>query len=333
MSDAEAAGQLIFVGLAGNQVGAAERNAIAVYRAGGVWYTNPSSAALTDVRTVSDGAQQIGGGRLFVSANQEGGRIDTFTGQGFTLIPSALAQGGLDPATLRVEAATWGRELKAAGINLNLAPVMDTVPPGGDASNQPIGVLQREFGHDPGTVSSHGVAFIEGMHEGGEATTVKHFPGLGRVGGNTDLAADIVDTQTTATDPYLQPFRSGIAAGTDMVMISTATYTRIDPNHIAAFSSGVVTDLLRNQIGYQGVVVSDDLGAAVSVAGIDPGTRAVDFVLAGGDLITVKFASLVPAMTAALTGRMASDPAFRERVRASSLRVLELKQRMALLSC
>jgi hypothetical protein len=75
-------------------------------------------------------------------------------------------------------------------VNLDFAPVFDVVPPGTDASNQPIGVLEREYGHDPGTVGSHAAAFVAGMAEAGVATTAKHFPGLGRVVGNTDIALE-----------------------------------------------------------------------------------------------------------------------------------------------
>jgi len=94
------------------------------------------------------------------------------------------------------------------------------------------------------TVVTTGLAFIAGMHQSGELVTIKHFPGLGRVVGNTDFAASVVDQTTTPNDPYLGPFQQAIAAGADLVMVSTATYTRIDPQHLAVFSP-VVIGLLR----------------------------------------------------------------------------------------
>jgi beta-N-acetylhexosaminidase len=332
--EAELAGQLIFVGLSQNRLGPAEKEAISRYHAGAVWYTELSAAPLSEVKATSDAAQQLAGSvGLLVAANQEGGQIDQFHGPGFTPVPSALEQGKLAPDELRAQATGWGRELKAAGVNLEVAPVLDTVPPGGDAANQPIGALEREFGHDPATVTAHGIAFLHGMHDAGEAVTAKHFPGLGRVIGNTDFSAGVVDSVTTTDDPYLEPFRAAIASGAELVMVSTATYTKIDSDHLAAFSSVVMQDLLRNRLGFRGVIVADDLGAAVAVANIEPGQRAVDFVAAGGDLVTVKYANLVPRMTQALLDRSASDSTFKARVHSSALRVLDLKQRLGLLAC
>src|SRR6202000_3408587 len=106
-------------------------------------------------------------------------------GPGFATMPSELAQGQSSLATERTSAAQWGSELKAAGVNLDLAPVMDVVPQGTASANAPIGELDREFGYDPATNGTHGVAFIQGLAQAGVAATAKHFPGLGRVAGNT----------------------------------------------------------------------------------------------------------------------------------------------------
>src|SRR5205823_880021 len=130
---------------------------------------------------------------MFVAVNQEGGLIQALRGPGFDTIPPATEQGTLDPATLRTNATAWGRQLIAAGVNMNFAPVLDVLPPGTDQQNQPIGVLKRGFGHDPTTVADHGLAFMEGMVRARVISVVKHFPGLGRVRGNTDFAANVVD--------------------------------------------------------------------------------------------------------------------------------------------
>ena len=157
-----------------------------------------------------------------------------------------MTQGELAPGTLKREAAGWGRELKQAGVNLDLAPVMDVVPPGTAAQNQPIGALRREFGSDPQTVATHGVAFLRGLRQAGVAATAKHFPGLGRVTGNTDLTAGVVDPVTAPGDPYLGSFQAAVDAGVPFVMVSLASYPRIDPRHLAVFSSRTMRTLLRN---------------------------------------------------------------------------------------
>ena len=337
LSVTQRAGQLIFLGLTGNRLGPAERTPIQSYGVGSVWFTELTNAPMSYVAGVSAEVQALapsatGGVGFLVGANQEGGQIDQFHGPGFTTIPSALQQGSEDPAALQSQAAGWAAQLKQAGINLNLAPVMDTVPPGRDQSNAPIGALQREFGHDPATVSSHGLAVIAGMHQSGELVTIKHFPGLGRVVGNTDFASAVVDQTTTADDPYLGPFRDAIAEGADLVMVSTATYTRIDPQHLAAFSPAIMA-LLRNTLRFQGVIVADDLGSAAAVASIAPGDRAVDFIAAGGDLVTVKTANLAGPMVSAILGRAAAAPAFAAQVDAAVKRVLQLKVRAGLATC
>jgi beta-N-acetylhexosaminidase len=337
LSPTQRVGQLIFLGLVNNQLGPAERTAIQSYGVGSVWFTELTSAPSSYVTSVSAQVQAMaapatGGIGFLVGANQEGGQIDQFHGPGFTPIPSALRQGSEDPAALEGQAATWAAQLKQAGVNLNLAPVMDTVPPGHDQSNAPIGALQREFGHDPATVSAHGLAFIAGMQQSGELVTIKHFPGLGRVVGNTDFAASVVDQITTPDDPYLEPFRQAIAAGADLVMVSTATYTKIDPQHLAVFSPAVM-GLLRDTLHFGGVIVADDLGSAVSVASIPPGDRAVDFIAAGGDLVTVKTANLAGPMVGAILQRAAADPVFARQVHAAAIKVLELKIHAGLAGC
>ena len=106
-------------------------------------------------------------------------------------------------------ATTWAKQLASAGVNLNLAPVADTVPSAAFApSNAPIGAKQRQFGYTPSTVSSHASAFTKGMRAGGVMVSAKHFPGLGRVTGNTDTTSGVTDRTTTRTDSYLTPFKA-----------------------------------------------------------------------------------------------------------------------------
>jgi beta-N-acetylhexosaminidase len=143
--------------------------------------------------------------QFFIAANQEGGQVQELQGPGFSEIPSAMAQGQLSAAELQRQAAAWGRELRSAGVNLDLAPVMDVVPAATASQNAPIGAVQREFGHTPQATGTHGVAFIRGMRQAGVATTAKHFPGLGLVTANTDFAAGVVDTTTEEPVPRVVP--------------------------------------------------------------------------------------------------------------------------------
>ncbi|TMD43591.1 MAG: glycoside hydrolase family 3 protein [Chloroflexi bacterium] len=338
MSEDQRIGQLFLLGLASDRLGSAEIQEIQGDHVGSVWFVDRTYAGEAGVRSVSDAvqAQATAGAtanvHFFVAANQEGGITQALQGPGFSVMPSALVQGGWTTAAVASAASTWGQQLQAAGVNMNFAPVMDVVPPGFDSQNQPIGALQREYGHDPATAGSHATAFLQAMRQAGVAVTAKHFPGLGRVTGNTDYTT-ATDTVTTINDPYLQSFKQGIDGGADFVMIAIATYTRIDPSHLAAFSPLVIGQMLRGTMGFTGVVVSDDLGATVAVAAIPAGDRAISFLAAGGDLVTSKTTGATHAMVLAVRSKVAADTAFRTVVDQAALRVLREKQARGLLPC
>jgi beta-N-acetylhexosaminidase len=338
MTEGQRVGQLILLGMAADRLGPAEVGAIQHDHIGSVWFTRTTTAGAGAVSAVAREAQSMAtsantsGVRFFVAANQEGGLIQALRGPGFSTIPSAVDQGKLPPRVLEGEARGWGRELAGAGVNMNFAPVMDVVPAGTAQQNQPIGALQREYGNDPQTVGKHGVAFLQGMERAGVTTVAKHFPGLGRVTGNTDVTSGVVDSVTTPSDPNLDSFRQAIDAGVPLVMVALATYTKIDPDRLAAFSPTVMR-LLRDTYRFRGVIVSDDLGATAAVADIAPGTRALDFLEAGGDLIISKTVGPAVQMTAAILAKASSDPSFRSRVDDAVLRVLRLKEAAGLLPC
>jgi beta-N-acetylhexosaminidase len=338
MGEPQRIGQLFMVGLVDDQLDSTERQTIAQFHFGSVDYTRRTARGVAADRAVADAVQGLAtlaatrGVRFFVAANQEGGLVQALSGPGFDLMPSALNQGTLAPVVLQAMAARWGRELKAAGVNLNFAPVADVVPPGTDAQNAPIGQLQREYGHDPATVASHVAAFIVGMREAGVAITVKHYPGLGRVAGNTDFTSSVVDTVTTRNDPYLAPFVTAVRGGVPFVMVSLATYDQIDPQHLAAFSPTVIAGMLRHDLGYHGVVISDSLGAT-AVNSIPTGARAIDFIAAGGDMIIINQLTQAITMANALAGGAAQSALFRARVDNAVINVLTAKEAQGLVPC
>jgi beta-glucosidase-like glycosyl hydrolase len=335
MTQAQRIGQLFMVGGAATGVSSATLSAISSYHVGNVILTGRSALGVSATRTITDGLQARAGSAatagvpLFVSSDQEGGEVQVLSGPGFSAIPQALTQGGWPVATLQAAAQQWGGQLTAAGVNLNLAPVMDTVPDG--QVNPPIGSFNREYGHTPDVVAPHGAAVVRGMAQAGVATTLKHFPGLGRVTANTDTTAGVTDYVTTSTDPYLAPFKAGIQAGAPFVMISSAYYHLIDPANPAAFSPTIIGSMLRSQLGFGGVVISDDLGSAEQVAAWSPGQRAVNFLNAGGDMVLTVDPSLIPAMVDAVSAEVAGDSAFRSKVNAAALLVLQVKQARGLI--
>ncbi len=292
------------------------------------------------VRSTTRALQQVArdanaGVRLLVSGNQEGGEpgvFQAFYGEGFAPLPSATVQAQGDPGRLEEQARGWGAQLRDAGVNLNLAPVLDVVPAGTAAANDPIGHWDREYGSTPEEVTAYGLAFARGMRAAPVAVAVKHFPGLGRVQGNTDFTtAGIVDDQLGgADDPYLRPYRAAIAEGVELVMVSLAVYPGVDARQ-AVFSPVILKDILRGQLGFRNVVISDDLGAAAAVADRLPAQRALDFFRAGGDLLLTVRASDVAPMTQAVLSEMAADADFRADLDASLARVLRVKAALGLL--
>ena len=338
MTEAQRVGQLLMVSASLSGASAqATRDAITRYHAGSLFYAGRSSAGVAAIRKLTNSWQQLatadatGGVPLLVATDQEGGEVQTLSGKGFSTIPSAVTQGSWSRTKLLASAVTWGRQLAAAGVSLDLAPVLDTVPPDRVSTNQPIGRYHREYGTNPSAVTSAGLAFVRGMRAAGVQTTVKHFPGLGRASANTDTSSNVTDTITTRHDSYVTPYASATrSADAGFVMVSHATYTQIDPNHRAVFSPTVLQGMLRGDLGFTGVIMSDSM-YAVAVRDLSPGERAVRFVAAGGDLVLTGLPEDVPPMASALLAKANSDDAFRTQVYASCLRILEAKQRAGLL--
>jgi beta-N-acetylhexosaminidase len=336
MTLAQRVGQLLMVGSPADHASTATRRAIRRYHVGSVILMGNSSAGRRAVAGVvgtlqsGTGPASTAGVGLLVAVDQEGGHVQHLTGPGFSDMPTALVQGRWSLHRLRTQARGWAVELRRAGVNLDLAPVADTVPVGSARSNLPIGRWQRELGHSPTRVASHAVAIVRGMRDARVATSAKHFPGLGRVHANTDDTATVVDDVTGRHDAYLTPFAATVKAGVPFVMMSLASYPRIDKTAPAVFSHTVITDVLRGDLGFNGVVVSDSLTAA-AVQRWSPAQRAVRFVAAGGDLVLVTTAAPVHEMYDALLARAQKSASFRDRVDDAALRILRAKQAQGLL--
>jgi beta-N-acetylhexosaminidase len=324
--------QLVVVGVGAGGVGQAARTALAK-EPGGIILTDGAGASTDAVTQVVTSAQATGGADvpLLVTTDQEGGQVQQLKGPGFTRIPPATTQ-GKDPGSLRADTATWGKELRDVGVTVDLAPVADVVDPALGTANAPVGKFGRQYGTDVATVAPAVTAVVGGLRDAGVAPTLKHFPGLGEVRQNTDVAADVVDTQTSASSPSLRTFAAGITAGAPLVMVSSARYPKIDPDAPALFSSKVVDGLLRGQLGFDGVVMTDDVGVAKAVADVPVGARATRFLAAGGDLVlTVQPQDLGP-MVDAITAA-AREPAFAARAQDAVRRVLALKEQQGILHC
>jgi beta-N-acetylhexosaminidase len=278
----------------------------------GVILFGPNGGDRAAWRRLTRSIQEAGHGRALVMVDQEGGEIRTVDHVG----PSAGQpfQGG--PSSVRRAARRAGRGLRAAGINVNLAPVADVPRPGS--------VMQsRSFSGDERGIAARTRASIRGLRDAGVAATAKHFPGLGGATVNTD---DGPASVVAPIDRDLVPFRAAIGEGVPLVMLSHASYPALDGRRIASQSLRIVTRLLRGRLGFEGVIVTDSLEAEAVLARSGVADAAERSVRAGADLILMTGSASWNDVFPHLLAEARSDPAFRARVREAAARVLALKR-------
>ncbi|NMM98277.1 glycoside hydrolase family 3 protein [Bifidobacterium olomucense] len=332
MSLDEQVGQLVMVPLFAGTDPSALSTAIQDYHAGSALMIGNWTTGTEGVKAATDQLQQYApaNNQLIIATDQEGGQVQHLTGTGFDTMPSATEQGTMSSDQLRAAAKGWGSQLSAAGVNVDLAPVLDTVTIN-RAANAPIGALDRDFGLDAAGNASHGTAFIQGLRDAKVESTIKHYPGLGSVTGNTDFTTTgIVDTATTLDGDEIRAFDTTIQqASPAMVMMALATYQAIDPDNPAVFSSTIITQHLRTDLGYDGVITSDSLSAE-ALSGYDTTQLGVKMVEAGGDLACIGQTDYVEPIIRGLRTRAAEDQDFAKKVTASAVRVMTLKIEMGL---
>ncbi len=215
---------------------------------------------------------------LFV-IDQEGGDVKRLPGPP-TVSPENLGVTG-DPGEAQNQGEETGAFLSELGVNVDLAPVLDVSSPQTAES-----IASRTFGEDPEVVSDVGVGFIEGLQSEGVAATGKHFPGLGSATTNTDDSPVTIAATQEDLDAALIPFQGAVDAGVDLMMVSSASYPRLGAEKPAVFAQPIVQGLLREDLGFEGVVISDDLeSGAISAQTGAAGVEAVSALGAGVDLL------------------------------------------------
>jgi beta-N-acetylhexosaminidase len=281
---------------------------------GGIFLCGRSFAPAAELAGPTDRWKSVVTGPApWLAADQEGGNVQTLEGSGFASLPSAREQGQMPPDQLAAVADGLGASLASAGVNLNLAPVADVVPAGTERRNAPIGAFARHYGHAAVTMTPAVQTVLDGMAAHGVTGTLKHFPGLGfvlekhrhraRSSGHRHRPGPRAGHRVRAARPVTRRALRDDVVG----------HLRPDrPRHPAAFSHAAVTDLLRGRLGFTGVVISDDLGAALAVQALPPGQRAVRFLAAGGTLVLSVDLAVFPEMLAAVREQVAAAPQFAE---------------------
>jgi beta-N-acetylhexosaminidase len=324
----EKVGQLFMLGFHGTELTEDLRALVKAYHPGGVLLFSRNLTDPVQAARLTNALQKLTPKMpLLVAIDQEGGRVARLP-KGFTVFPGQGALGRAGTVALAYSfAEVTARELRAIGVNMNLTPVLDV----NTNPNNPV-IGDRAFGHDPELVETLGLAVIAGLQDNGVLACGKHFPGHG------DTAADSHKELPTVShgldrlhEIELRPFVHCIQNGLAVVMTAHVRYPALDPEHPATLSSAVLSGLLRGQLQFKGLVLTDDLEMHAILDHYNIEEAAVRALSAGADILLIGKDPERQAAAMDAVYRAAKDgdlPAL--RFEHAVLRVLEAKERYLL---
>ena len=336
MSLRQKVGQVFMLGFDGTRVTERTRALVAGLHLGGITLFARNIEDARQLRQLTQELQRLADSvPLFISIDQEGGLVVRIT-EGATIFPGNMALGATrDPRLARQVAAAAASELLAMGVNMNLAPVVDVNT---NPLNPVIGV--RAFGADPELVAALGVQTIGATQAAGVSAVAKHFPGHGdtSVDSHRDLPV-VGHAIERLRSVELAPFEAAIAAGVDGVMTAHVYLPAVEPSPElpATLSRRVLKDLLRGELGYRGLILTDALEMAAITRDRSAAEAAVNAFEAGADLLLIAGSRSDDRSRAAdgpraLLAAVESGRIPQERLEASVLRILEIKTRRGVLS-
>lgn len=325
MSLREKIGQMVMVGLEGYAVDDKARSLINEYKVGGFvlfGYNVQSSGQLLALINYLKITNSRGKAPLFIAVDEEGGRVSRMP-PNIRDIPSSGAIGKVNSRELSYQVGrTIAEEIKAFGFNMDFAPVLDI---NSNPDNPVIG--DRAFGSNAEVVSRLGVQTMKGLQTAGVISVVKHFPGHGDTSVDSHLGLPIVNHDLNRLRGFeLVPFNAAVKNNADAVMIAHILLSKVDPQNPASMSKTIITDILRNQMKFNGVVFTDDMTMGAIVKNYDIGAAAVKAVNAGADIVLVcrgyrdETAVLEALKNAAVGGAIPAG-----RIDESVYRILKLK--------
>ncbi|MFC1515544.1 beta-N-acetylhexosaminidase [Thermodesulfobacteriota bacterium] len=327
-SDEQLAGQRLMVGFDGTGFNPDLEFLINDLKVGGIVLFKGNVSTPEQIKDLCESmqgyAQSCGQPPLFIAIDQEGGQVARL-GEPFTQFPGNPAIRNAKDA-IRFANVT-AKELGSVGINMNLAPVLDIAPEG--ISSVMSG---RAFGHDPHQVSHMGVTVIEHLQKGQIMAVAKHFPGIGRTTLDSHLDMPRLDVEAeTMKQTDLVPFQTAVEQGVSGIMVSHILYSKIDPRWPASLSPKVAGDLLRGQMGFDDIVMTDDLDMGAIKNHYDIETVIRQVLLADIDiaLICHKGPNIEKAFEEILTTQKGSQ-AFKAKALESVHRVMALKKKFLL---
>ncbi|MGG3469784.1 beta-N-acetylhexosaminidase [Neobacillus pocheonensis] len=323
----EKIGQMIIAGFDGTTVNSNTQNLINKYKPGGLilYQTNVKDAAqLVNLTNAIKNANSNNKVPLFISVDQEGGRVHRMPSS-IQITPSARIIGNKNDQKYAYNIGkVIAYELQAFGFNTDFAPVLDIQS---NPKNTVIG--DRSFGTNSSIVSKMGVSMMNGISSGKIIPVIKHFPGHGDTSVDSHLELPLVlNDLTRLKQVELVPFNNAIKDHADMVMVAHILVKKIDPNYPASMSKTIITDLLRKQYGFRGVVISDDMTMGAIAKHYNLKDAAVRAVNAGSDIILVghgmdNVATIYNGIYSAVTNHTISE----DTINKSVYRILSLKHK------
>ncbi|MCZ6800178.1 MAG: beta-N-acetylhexosaminidase [Nitrospirae bacterium] len=280
----EKIGQLVMMGFSGTEVSPDCQEWIHEFQPGGVILFSRNLQSPSQVAALTNTLQSLSpSSPLLIAIDQEGGRVSRLP-KGFTIFPPAATVSSCHSLQLAYDAAAvTAKELRAVGVNMNMAPVLDVNT---NPANPIIG--NRAFGKTPDQVGEYGVATMSGLQDHGVVACGKHFPGHGETSADSHLELPVVTLGKERIEEIeLPPFRHAIERGLASIMTAHVHYPALDKESPATLSYPILTDLLRNTLGFDGVVLTDDMEMQAILDHSSVGAASVRALQAGADILLI----------------------------------------------
>lgn len=308
------------------QAGDATKSAVETYPVGGIIYFGQNIETKEQITEMIANTQSYSEVPLYISVDEEGGRVARLGSKGIIKQHPAMAQVADEEQAKNIGEAL-GIALTEIGFNVDFAPVADVITV---ENNDDIG--DRSFGEDPDDVSNKVSAIVKGMHSENLIATLKHFPSNGSTEANTHYETGVCTrTLEEMRGCEFLPFIAGIEAGADMIMVAHMAAVELNGGEAipSTLSKNVVTDILRGELGYEGIVISDALNMGAITSVYTPADAAVEAVNAGVDLLLMS--PDAKAAATAVIEKAKADEAFAKRIDESVLRILKHKEKWGIL--
>ncbi|MUK89255.1 beta-N-acetylhexosaminidase [Ornithinibacillus sp. L9] len=322
----EKIGQMVIAGISGTEITTDTKELIQDYKVGGFIFYPKNLTTVEQTKKLINEIKAENASNdipLFLSVDQEGGRINRLPGN-LEKLPTNEEIGDIHDVELSYKIGViLGKQLTEFGMNLNFAPVLDT----NSNPNNPV-INNRSFGNNPDIVSELGIQTMKGIQSQNIISVVKHFPGHGDTSVDSHLELPIVDKHIQELHELeLKPFIHAIRNGADVVMVAHILLTKIDSQYPASLSKNIMSDILREELNFDGVIITDDMTMDAIENNYELGDAAVQSIHAGSDILLVahEYQNVVNTINS-IKQVVKKGIITEERINESVTRILELKQ-------